>query len=78
MLDEGLLREPQLDPFLIIDLLLVDRLEEPQIVLVAALQRAVQFEEALFRLGERLDQVEEFRARFHATLRLDRNRSGRM
>ncbi len=38
MLDEGLLGEGLLDRILVVDLLLVDRIKDPQVILVAGLK----------------------------------------
>ncbi len=63
--DEGLLGELFLERFLIVLLLFVHCIEYPQVVLVAGLERRMQLEEALLRLGERLDQIEELGAGLH-------------
>jgi hypothetical protein len=55
--DEGLLREQLLECLLIIHLLLVDRIEDPQVVLVPRLEGGMQLEEALLRFGQGTDQV---------------------
>ncbi|MBK7943727.1 MAG: hypothetical protein IPJ87_17940 [Flavobacteriales bacterium] len=66
--DEGLLGELPLERLLIVGALLVHRIEDPQVVLVARLEGAVQLEEALLALGEGADQVVQFGAGLHSSV----------